>query len=68
MRQLSDLEMDKAEALKDARTLIRRKYARMADRELNTRLPELEKLIDRAIQSGKSLSDKELRRALEGGE
>ena len=68
MRQLSELEMDKAEALKDARVLIRRKYARMADRELNDRLPELERLIDKAIQSGKALTDKDLRRAIEGGE
>lgn len=68
MRQLSDLEMDKAEALKDARTWIRRKYARLADRELNERLPEIERLIDSYIQKGKPLSDKELRRALEGGE
>ena len=68
MRQLSDLEMDKAEALKDARVYIRRKYARMADRELNARLPELERLIDKHIQSGRALTDKELRKAIEGGE
>lgn len=53
MRQLSPLELDKAEILKTVRALIRMKHARAADRELNKVLPEIEQDIDKAIQSGK---------------
>ena len=67
MRQLSPIERDKARILKRARTMIRLKHAEAADDELNEVLPRLEMEIDRAIQSGKGISQKQLE-ALLGGE
>lgn len=53
MKQLGEIEEAKAEILKNARALIRMKHSRAADREINKKLPELERAMDKAIQSGK---------------
>lgn len=53
MRSKTDLEMERAAILKMARSIIRAKYAAMADEELNRVLPRLEDEMNKALSSGK---------------
>ena len=46
----------KKAALKTLRAAVRLKYSLAADAELNKRLPEVEKRIDAALNSGKPLA------------
>lgn len=55
MKQLTPLEIQKAQILKAYRTAIRLKHSLLADQEIAERLPELEKQIDRALASGRTL-------------
>ena len=67
VRQLSPIEREKARILKRARAFIRLKHAEAADDELNEVLPRLEMEIDKAIQSGREVTQKQLEAFL-GGE
>ena len=53
MKQLGEIELERARILKAARSYIRLKHSLAADAELNERLPEIEKAMDKAIHSGK---------------
>ncbi len=55
MKQLTPLEIQKAGILKAYRTAIRLKYSLLADAEVAERLPEVEKQIDHALASGRTL-------------
>lgn len=55
MKSLTDIEIERAAALKAYRTAIRLKYALMADREIARTLPEVEERINTAIALGKPL-------------
>ena len=55
MKVLTDLEIEKAAMLKAYRSAIRLKYSLVADREISKALPEVEKRIDAALQSGNPL-------------
>jgi len=55
MKQLTNLEIEKAAVLKAYRASIRLKYAIAADREIAETLPEIERKIDDALQSGTPL-------------
>jgi hypothetical protein len=68
MRQRSDIEQEKFELLSAARGMVRLRHRIEADRELNRVLPELERKIDSAIQSGKSFDMRKQLEALLGGE
>lgn len=52
MMARTELEVRKAAIMKAVRTNIRLKHSLNADEELNTKLPEVEKEIDLAMQSG----------------
>jgi hypothetical protein len=52
----SELEMEKAKALKTARALIRLKHSLAADEELNDTLPDLALEFDKALQQGELLT------------
>jgi len=52
MRQYGEIEQQKRALLKAARSAIRLKHSLAADEEINQRLPEIERDIDRAIQQG----------------
>jgi hypothetical protein len=56
MIQKTDLEQSKASMLKAARMAIRLKHSLEADKEINEKLPELERRIDDAIQAGVTIS------------
>lgn len=55
MRQLTELEIQKAAMLKAARAAIRLKHALEADAEIARRLPELEAEIDNALAEGRPM-------------
>jgi len=52
MNQLGEIELQKKRILKVVRSNIRLKHSLAADEELNEKLPEIERRIDVAIQSG----------------
>ena len=56
MNQKTELEVQKAAILKAIRSTIRLKYSLLADKELNDKLPEVERMIDDALQSGNAIS------------
>ena len=55
MIQKTDLEQQKAAALKALRAGIRLKHSLAADAEINDRLPAMEKEIDNALAEGRPL-------------
>ena len=55
MIQKSELEQQRANALKALRSGIRLKHSLAADEEINQRLPELEARIDAALAAGEPL-------------
>ena len=55
MKQLTPIEIQKAQILKAYRAAIRLKYSLKADAEIARRLPEIEKEIDRALASSDAL-------------
>lgn len=55
MRTLTDIEIQKAAALKTYRYLIRHKHALAADAEIASVLPEVEERIDRALALGQPI-------------
>jgi hypothetical protein len=56
MTPKTELEIQKAGAIKAARSQIRLKYSLMADAEAARVLPELSRRIDAALQEGKPLA------------
>ena len=55
MKALTNLEIEKAAMLKSYRASIRLKHAIAADREIAETLPQIERKIDDALQSGTAL-------------
>lgn len=55
MKSITDLDIEKAAMLKAYRAAIRLKHALAADREVSETLPQVEKRIDDALQSGNPL-------------
>jgi hypothetical protein len=55
MNKRQELDMQKFKILKAARAAIRLKHSLHADEEINERIPELERMMDSAIQAGKPL-------------
>lgn len=55
MRQLTELDIEKAAILKAYRAAIRLKYSMMADAEISRTLPVVEQQIEYARQSGDAL-------------
>lgn len=53
--RLPDELVQKRAALKAVRTSIRLKYSLMADEEINRKLPELERRIEDALETGEPL-------------
>ena len=55
MKQLTPLEIQKAQILKAYRVAIRLKHSLAADAEIAETLPKIEKQIDQALASGTNL-------------
>jgi len=67
MRELTELEMAKKEALDTVKGLIRMRHRQAANREINEALPRIELEIERAFQAGKAYT-LDPRKVLSGGE
>lgn len=52
MKELTEIEIGKIAVLKAYRAAIRLKHSLAADREISQTLPEVERLIDTALQAG----------------
>lgn len=64
MKQKTDTDQAKAEALKTVRTAIRLRHSLAADREINQMLPAFEKRFDAAVLRGEVPAALDVKKAL----